>query len=162
MRRHLSSLRRLGLHATTAGDFFLRRRSGLSPSAQAMYVAVQASHRPNALCVFVVPTDEEVDRLAGDTRFFMAALEGASAAALGDAVKTLPSLQMDPYRNLAPHFGVASTRAAALHGIATGTARVVVASAAARSKVAVSMRTSLSSAMLRMQPITQRSISYLS
>jgi transcription-repair coupling factor (superfamily II helicase) len=81
--------------------------------------------------VFIVPADEEVDRLAADTRFFMAALEGASAAALQEAVKTFPSLQIDPYRNLAPHFGVASARAAALHGIAAGTARVVIASGAA-------------------------------
>jgi transcription-repair coupling factor (superfamily II helicase) len=61
----------------------------------------------------------------------MAALEGASAAALDDAVKPFPSLQIDPYRNLAPHFGVAAARAAALHGIASGTVKVVVASAAA-------------------------------
>ena len=55
---------------------------GLSPSAQALYVAVQASHRKNALCIVVVPNDEEVDRVCSDTRFFMAALEGASAASL--------------------------------------------------------------------------------
>ena len=61
----------------------------------------------------------------------MAALEGASASALEDAVKPFPSLQIDPYRNIAPHFGVASARAAALHAIANGTAKVVVASASA-------------------------------
>ena len=104
---------------------------GLSPSAQALYVAVQASHRKNALCVVVVPTDEDVDRFYVDTRFFMAALEGASAATLDETVKPFPSLQIDPYRNIAPHFGVASARAAALHAIASGTARVVVASAGA-------------------------------
>ena len=67
----------------------------------------------------VVPTDEDVDRFSSDTRFFMAALEGASAASLDEAIKPFPSLQIDPYRNIAPHFGVASARAAALHGIAT-------------------------------------------
>ena len=61
----------------------------------------------------------------------MVALEGASVDALEETVKPFPSLQIDPYRNLAPHFGVASARAAALHAIATGTARVVVASASA-------------------------------
>ena len=71
--------------------------------------------------VVVVPTDEDVDRFCIDARFFMAALEGASAAALEDTVKPFPSLQIDPYRNLAPHFGVASARAAALHALATGT-----------------------------------------
>ena len=104
---------------------------GLSPSAQALYVAGRSSHRKNAVCVVVVPGDEDVDQFCIDTRFFLAALEGASASALEDAVKPFPSLQIDPYRNIAPHFGVASARAAALHAIANGSAKVVVASAAA-------------------------------
>ena len=104
---------------------------GLSPSAQALYVATQAANRRNALAVVVVPTDEDVDRVCVDARFFMAALEGASTAALEEAVKPFPSLQIDPYRNIAPHFGVSSARADALHGVASGRARVVVASAAA-------------------------------
>jgi len=102
---------------------------GLSPSAQALYVAVRSSHRKNAVCVVVVPGDDDVDRFCIDTRFFLAALEGASASALEDAVKPFPSLQIDPYRAIAPHFGVASARAAALHAIANGSATVVVASA---------------------------------
>jgi transcription-repair coupling factor (superfamily II helicase) len=104
---------------------------GLSSSAQALFVAVQSSHRKSAVTVVIVPGDEDVDRFCIDTRFFMAALEGASAAALEGAVKPFPSLQIDPYRNIAPHFGVASARAAALHAIAAGTAKVVVASAGA-------------------------------
>ncbi|RPI50752.1 MAG: hypothetical protein EHM55_20605, partial [Acidobacteria bacterium] len=104
---------------------------GLSPSAQALYVAVQASNRPNAVMIVVVPDDAEVDRFCTDTRFFMAALEGGSASSLDEAIKPFPSLQIDPYRNIAPHFGVASARAAALHAVASGTARVVVASGAA-------------------------------
>src|SRR5918993_1028908 len=58
-------------------------------------------------------------------------VRGLSASALEGAVKPFPSLQIDPYRDIAPHFGVASARAAALHAIATGTAKVVVASAGA-------------------------------
>jgi transcription-repair coupling factor (superfamily II helicase) len=104
---------------------------GLSPSAQALYVAVRASHRKNAVMVVVVPADDDVDRFCIDASFFMAALEGSSAATLGNAVMSFPSLQIDPYRNIAPHFGVASSRASALHAIANGTARVIVASAAA-------------------------------
>ena len=103
---------------------------GLSSSAQALFVAVRSSHRKNAISVVVVPGDEDVDRFCIDTRFFMAALEGASLAAGESAVKPFPSLQIDPYRNIAPHFGVASARADALHAIANGTAKVVVASAA--------------------------------
>jgi transcription-repair coupling factor (superfamily II helicase) len=104
---------------------------GLSSSAQALYVAVQSSHRKSAVCIVVVPGDEDVDRFCIDTRFFMAALEGASVSALEGAVKPFPSLQIDPYRSIAPHFGIAAARAAALHAIANGTAKVVVACAAA-------------------------------
>jgi transcription-repair coupling factor (superfamily II helicase) len=117
--------------ARTGMDGSASRVRGLSPSAQALYVAIQASHRKNTLCVVVVPSDEDVDRFYLDTRFFMGALEGASAATLDDVVKPFPSLQIDPYRNIQPHFGVASARAAALHSIASGTARVVIASGAA-------------------------------
>jgi transcription-repair coupling factor (superfamily II helicase) len=104
---------------------------GLSSSAQAFYVAAQSSHRGTALTVVVVPSDEDVDRLVTDTRFFLAAVEAASAAALEETVKPFPAPHIDPYRNLAPHFGVASARAAALHGIVAGAVRVVIASAAA-------------------------------
>ena len=104
---------------------------GLSPSAQALYVAIRASHRKSALALVIVPTDEDVDRFVGDVRFFMGALEGASAASLDDVVKPFPWLQIDPYRRLAPHFHIASARAAALHGLATGSARIVIASGAA-------------------------------
>src|ERR671910_200382 len=117
--------------ARTGMDSSASHVRGLSSSAQALYVAIQASHRKSAVSVVVVPSDEEVDRFCIDTRFFLAALEGASRAVLEDAVKPFPSLQIDPYRNIAPHFGVASARASALHAIASGTAKVVVASAGA-------------------------------
>jgi transcription-repair coupling factor (superfamily II helicase) len=117
--------------ARTGMDESAPRVQGLSPSAQALYVAIQANTRKNALCVVVVPDDEEVDRFCADVTFFLGSLEGASAAALDEIVKPFPSLQTDVYRNIAPHFGVASARAAALHAMATGTARVVVASGAA-------------------------------
>jgi transcription-repair coupling factor (superfamily II helicase) len=42
-----------------------------------------------------------------------------------------PSTQVDPYRGFQPHLKVASARARVLHALAGGTARVVVASAAA-------------------------------
>src|SRR5262245_58308668 len=83
---------------------------GLSPAAQALFVAVRATQRKNALAVIVVPGDEDVERVCGDVRFFAGAIEGASAAALEEQVKPFPSLQIDPYRKLAPHFHVASAR----------------------------------------------------
>src|SRR6185436_15980325 len=46
-------------------------------------------------------------------------------------VLPLPSHEVDPYRGMAPHVGVTSIRARALHAVASGTARIVVASAAA-------------------------------
>ena len=109
-------------------DHSAARVRGLSPAAQALYVAIQASNRKNALCVVVVPTDEEVDRFCADLNFFLGSLEGATSATLDEVVKPFPSLQTDPYQNIAPHFGVASARAAALHAMANGMARVVVAS----------------------------------
>ena len=69
--------------------------------------------------------------MTADGRFFYAALEGASDADVERAVLPLPSLQIDPYRGMTPHFRVSAARARALHGAATGTARLIVASAAA-------------------------------
>ncbi len=42
-----------------------------------------------------------------------------------------PSHEVDPYRGMTPHIGVTSERARALHALAGGSARIVVASAAA-------------------------------
>ena len=69
--------------------------------------------------------------MTADARFFYAALEGASEAAAETAVVPFPSLQVDPYRGMTPHFRVAAARARALHPAATGQARLIVASAAA-------------------------------
>src|SRR5436190_268427 len=59
------------------------------------------------------------------------AFEGLTAAASDRAVLPFPSHEIDPYRGLSPHVGVTSARARVLHAIASGTARIVVASAAA-------------------------------
>ena len=63
----------------------------------------------------MVPTDKDVEQLTADARFFYAALEGASEADVERAVLPLPSLQVDPYRGMTPHFRVAAARARALH-----------------------------------------------
>jgi transcription-repair coupling factor (superfamily II helicase) len=104
-----------------------RRVSGLTSPAKAMCVATAASRAP---VVVVVPNDAEVERLTGDTRFFLAALEGLSAVDVERSVLPFPSHEVDPYRGLKPHFDIASARARALHGIGSGTARVIIASAA--------------------------------
>ena len=43
-------------------------------------------------------------------------------------VLPFPSPEVDPYRGMTPHFQVSSARARALHGLATGHARVLIAS----------------------------------
>jgi transcription-repair coupling factor (superfamily II helicase) len=104
-----------------------RRLSGLTSPAKAMCAAVVASR--NA-AVLIVPNDAEVERMTVDARFFLAALEGLSDADVERSVLPFPSHEVDPYRGLKPHFDIASARARALHGMASGTARLLVASAA--------------------------------
>src|SRR5688572_31601504 len=104
--------------------------AGLTPAAKAL-AAVSAARGASGLTLLVAPTDKDVESLVSDARFFYGALEGASEADVERAVLPLPSLQVDPYRGMNPHFRVAAARARALHGAATGTARLIVASAAA-------------------------------
>ncbi len=105
-----------------------RRLSGLTSPAKAMCAAVVASR---SAAVLIVPNDAEVERMTVDARFFLAALEGLSDADVERSVLPFPSHEVDPYRGLKPHFDIASARARALHGMASGTARLLVVSAAA-------------------------------
>jgi transcription-repair coupling factor (superfamily II helicase) len=105
-----------------------RRISGLTSPAKAMSVAVAAGRAPTLL---VVATDADVERMTADARFFVSALEGLSDADVERTVLPFPSHEVDPYRGLKPHFDIASARARALHAIASGTARLVIASAPA-------------------------------
>ena len=104
--------------------------AGLTPAAKALAV-IAAARAAAGLTVAVVPTDKDVEQLTSDARFFYGAMEGASQAAVEGAILPLPSLQIDPYRGMSPHFRVAAARGRALHAAATGTARLIVASAAA-------------------------------
>ena len=105
--------------------------SGLTASAKALFVAGTAQARPHGVVLYVVPTDADLEETCGDVSFFLAALEGLAQTALEHAVLPFPSHEIDPYRGLSPHIGVTSARARALHAIAQGTARIVIASAAA-------------------------------
>jgi transcription-repair coupling factor (superfamily II helicase) len=102
--------------------------AGLTPSAKA-YFAAAACARQRVL--LLAPSDADVEQLTSDARFFLSALEGLSDAEAARAVLPFPSQEIDPYRGLAPHFDVASTRAATLFAMASGAARLVVASASA-------------------------------
>ena len=104
--------------------------AGLTPASKAL-AAVSAARSVTGVTLLVVPTDRDVEQMTADARFFYGALEGASAAQVEQAVLPLPSIQVDPYRGMTPHFRVAAARARALHAAATGTARLIVASAPA-------------------------------
>src|SRR5204862_1394757 len=95
-----------------------------------LYVAAAAQARPHEAVLYVVPADGDLEQAVADVAWFLAALEGLSATAGLHAVLPFPSHEIDPYRGLAPHVGVTSARARALHAVARGTARVVIASAA--------------------------------
>jgi transcription-repair coupling factor (superfamily II helicase) len=117
--------------ASKAGlDKLVPVTAGLTPTAKALAVVSAARARAGVTLV-VVPTDKDVEQLTADARFFWSALEGASEHAIDRAVLPFPSHQVDPYRGMTPHFRVTSARARALHGAATGTARIILASAAA-------------------------------
>src|SRR5687768_9409149 len=104
--------------------------AGLTPAAKALAAVVSARTSTEAT-LLVAPSDKDVEQLTADARFFYGALEGASEAAVDRAILPLPSLQVDPYRGMTPHFRVAAARARALFGAASGEARLIVASAAA-------------------------------
>jgi transcription-repair coupling factor (superfamily II helicase) len=129
------SLALRALFARTASRLALDRPAGtvagLSPAVKALAAVAAARARPGAT-LLVAPTDRDVEQLVADARYFFAALEGAADAAAETAVTPFPSLQVDPYRGMAPHFKVAAARARALYLVATGQARLIVASAAGR------------------------------
>ena len=105
--------------------------SGLTPSAKALFAAAAAHAQPTGVVLYVVPSDGDLEETCADVAFFLAALEGLAPAAIERAVLPFPSHEVDPYRGLAAHMGVTSVRARALYAMAQGTARVVIASAAA-------------------------------
>jgi len=127
------NLRALLKTAITRSGLDTRNRvvTGLTPAAKSLFVAAAAHERQHGVVLYVVPGDVDLEQATEDVTFFLASLEGLSASAADRAVLPFPSHEVDPYRGLAPHVGVTSVRARALHAIASGTARVVVASAPA-------------------------------
>jgi transcription-repair coupling factor (superfamily II helicase) len=104
--------------------------SGLTDSAKALFVAAAAHARPHGVVLYVVPSDGDLEQTCADVSFFLGALEGLSLSATDRVVLPFPSHEVDPYRGMSPHMGVASARARALYSVAHGTARVLIASAA--------------------------------
>lgn len=135
----LQALLKAAIAKANLGEQGVARVSGLTSAAQAFNLAAVAHrHAPAArpgirgrTVVAIVATDADAEQMTSDIRFFLAALEGMSDSAVQEAVLPLPSHEVDPYRGLAPHMSVMSARTRALHAAATGTARVIVASATA-------------------------------
>ena len=76
-----------------------RAYSGLSPAAKALLIADAAAHetaRAESVVLVVVANDAEVDRMAGDVRFFLAALEGLAESDVERAVLPFPSHEVEP------------------------------------------------------------------
>jgi transcription-repair coupling factor (superfamily II helicase) len=118
-----SAIDRTGLAGPVA------RVTGAGGPVRALAVAAAANRLSAGAVLAVVPTDADIDTAVDDVRFFLGALEGHAEAAVNELVLPFPSTQVDPYRAFAPHLKVASARARALHALAAGAARVVVASA---------------------------------
>jgi transcription-repair coupling factor (superfamily II helicase) len=115
--------------ATRAGlDRAIPRLTGLTAAATAYHAAVVAQ---DTRVLLIVPTDADVEQMTTDARLFLTALQGLSAHDVMAQVLPFPSQEVDPYRGLSPHLEVSSARARALFGLATGKARLVVASARA-------------------------------
>jgi transcription-repair coupling factor (superfamily II helicase) len=118
-------IRETGLQTPT------RRLSGATSPVRALAVAAAAKRFPGGTVLLVVPSDAEIETTVGDISFFLGQLEGSAETVVSQQVLPYPSPQVDPYRGFQPHLKVASARARVLHALATGAARVVVASAAA-------------------------------
>jgi transcription-repair coupling factor (superfamily II helicase) len=127
-----TSLTLRALLKTAAGRLDLgvagRPVAGLTAAAKGLFVAAAGGRER---VVAIVPTDADVEQLTADVRFFLSALEGVSDAEAAAVTLPLPSHEIDPYRGLSPHFDIASSRAKTLYALATGSARIVIASGAA-------------------------------
>src|SRR6266446_5911283 len=117
--------------ARSGMDAPARAASGLTLAAKALYAAGASHSIPRGAVLYIVPSDRDLEETVADVAFFLGALEGLPPEAAERAVLPFPSHEIDPYRGMAPHFGVISARARALFGLAAGSVRIVVASAAA-------------------------------
>jgi len=108
-----------------------QRISGAPPPVRALAVAAASKRLNDHTILLVVPSDADVEHTVGDVSFFLSLLEGSAATVVERQVLPFPSRQVDPYRGFQPHLKIASARARVLHALATNSARVVVASAAA-------------------------------
>jgi transcription-repair coupling factor (superfamily II helicase) len=104
--------------------------AGLGPSAAALLLPGLCARAPGGKIVLVVPGEREAETLRGDLEFAAAAggpANGAAACAGAPRVRLFPSLEADPYQEMAPHLKAACDRVEALRALRDpGPAIVVV------------------------------------
>ncbi|MFB3916771.1 MAG: transcription-repair coupling factor [Terriglobales bacterium] len=102
------------------------RVSGLIPTAKALLIVMlqRAAGRP---VIVVLPNNRAADELLPVVQAFGELTGGAPP----EAVVNLPSRDVLPFQNLSPHPEIQEARATALWKIASGTASIVIAPAAA-------------------------------
>ena len=81
--------------------------------------------------MLIVPVDRDIDRLVADGRFFLGALSGLTEDEAKRRILPFPSYEVDPYRDIEPHFEIKATRGLTLAALAQHRARLVIASVAA-------------------------------
>src|SRR5688572_12497769 len=102
-----------------------RRRvavAGLNPAAAAVLVSSLVGRTPSGKLLLIVPGEREAEGFRSDLSFALAALRGPQAR-----VHLFPSLEADPYQELAPHLRVACERAQALRALREPGEAIVVA-----------------------------------
>jgi transcription-repair coupling factor (superfamily II helicase) len=102
-----------------------RRRvaiAGLNPAAAAVLVSALAGRSAGGKVLLLVPGEKEAEQFHSDLSFALAALRGPSAR-----VHLFPSLEADPYQELAPHLRVACERVQALRALRDPGEAIVVA-----------------------------------
>jgi len=82
--------------------------SGLTSSAKALFVAAAAQAQPHGVVLYVLPGDGDLEEACADVSFFLGALEGLTPASTERVVLPFPSHEVDPYRGMAPHMGLAA------------------------------------------------------
>ena len=95
--------------------------AGLNPAAAAVLVAGLVGKSPGGKVILLVPGEKEAEQFRSDLSFSAAARHDTAPRVL-----LFPSLEADPYQELAPHLRVACERVLALRALRDPGAAVVV------------------------------------
>jgi transcription-repair coupling factor (superfamily II helicase) len=105
--------------------------AGLGPPAAAILLPALCARASGGKLVLLVPGEREAETFRGDLEFAATASPGAAAgeASAGDAPRVLvfPSLEADPYQEMAPHLKAACDRVEALRALREPGPAIVVA-----------------------------------